>query len=57
MFMKSWKTTLFGALVGAIYAVLTTLQTGEVSPKDLIISAGFAFIGVLAKDFNVTGSK
>lgn len=55
--MKSWKTTLFGALVGAIYAVLTTLQTGEVSPKDLIISAGFAFIGVLAKDFNVTGSK
>ena len=53
--MTNWKTSLAGALSAAIYAALTVAQQGSISPRDIIIAAGVAFVGFFAKDFNVTG--
>jgi hypothetical protein len=53
--MKNWKTTLTGAIIAAGYAALTYYQSGGLSVKDALIIAGFAALGVLSKDLNVTG--
>ena len=53
--MKNWKTTATGCAVAAAYALISYFQSGGLSVKDGLIAAGFAAIGVLAKDLNVTG--
>jgi hypothetical protein len=55
--MKNWKTTLFGCLLGAANAALPLMQTGTVDPQTLCVSAAIAGIGILAKDYNVTGGS
>lgn len=55
--MKNWKTTVTGAIIAAGYAALTYYQSGGLSLKDALIIAGFAALGVLAKDLNVTGGN
>jgi hypothetical protein len=52
--MKNWKTTLFGVLTGFGYLVLQGLQQG-LKPKDVLLGAGIAAMGLFAKDNNVTG--
>jgi gas vesicle protein len=55
--LASWKTTLIGVLVGGAYALLTALQSGKMTLRDALVSAGFAALGILAKDFNVSTQK
>ena len=54
--MQSWKTTITG-VIGAIALVVgNLLQAGTVDPRTIIIAVIVAVMGVLAKDFNVTGT-
>ena len=57
--MKSWKTSLVGILVGLIpfgNGVLQGLGAGQhFDWKQIGIGAGIALLGILSKDFNVTG--
>lgn len=46
----NWKTTLAGILTGAVYAA-----TNQTDWKHLLMAFLFALVGLLAKDFNVTG--
>lgn len=50
--MTSWKTTLFGFGAG----VLNMLANGT-NWKQVLYSAALAGLGILAKDFNITGTK
>jgi len=52
---KSWQTTLAGCLLAVGNLALTMVQSGTVNPKELLVSAGFAVLGILMKDWNVTG--
>lgn len=53
---KSWMTTVAG-LVGAIANVLVDLlQHGTVDTKTITTSIAIAILGVLSKDFNVSGT-
>lgn len=54
--MKNWKTTLVGAAIGVAYFILTSLQNG-MSTKDALIGGGFVLLGLISKDFDVTGTK
>ena len=51
---KNWKTSLAGAIIGGGYAALSALQNG-IKPRDVLIAAGLVAMGILSKDFNVTG--
>jgi|WetSurSiteA1Bulk_404760.scaffolds.fasta_scaffold99507_2 hypothetical protein len=55
--MKNWKTTLVGAVLGAALVVVNLIQAGTVDTKTLITAGAVALIGLLAKDFNVTGGS
>jgi hypothetical protein len=55
--MKSWRTTLFGAVGASVLTANTLLTTGTVDLRTVIISGFLAGIGFLAKDKNVTGIK
>lgn len=61
--MRSWKTTLSGAISSAAGLVLALSQGGVVIPKWLTITAAFlmaggmAALGFLGKDYNVTGTS
>ena len=46
--MKSWKTTLLGAVAGA-----ANLIASGVNWKTAVFSASLAALGALAKDYNV----
>ncbi len=48
--MKNWKTTLFGVAAG----VLNLFANGA-GWKQVLYSLAVAGLGILAKDFNVTG--
>lgn len=53
--MKSWKTTLFGA-IGAIGVFLTSQADPTLQVIGQVVSAIALFgIGMVAKDSNVTG--
>ena len=55
--MKNWMTTVVG-VVGAIAQVAySMLATGVVDTKTWITACVTAALGVLAKDFNVTGGS
>lgn len=53
--MKNWKTTLVGAAIAGALVTLTALQTGSVDLRTALIAGGIALLGVVSKDFNVTG--
>jgi hypothetical protein len=48
--MRSWKSTLAGIFVGFL-----NLSQNGVSVKTILLSAAFAALGSVAKDFNVSG--
>lgn len=52
--MKNWKTTLIGAAFAVANLVIAQLQNG-IDAKAIALSAFGLFVGLLAKDFNVTG--
>ena len=53
--MKNWKTTLAALLTNIAYLVLTAMQAGGISSRDIALAAGIQAVGILAKDLNVTG--
>ena len=61
--MRSWKTTLSGAVTSAATLALTLTYAGVDLPKWLPVTAGFvlagglASLGVAAKDSNVSGVR
>ena len=54
--IRNWRTTLAGFVIGGAYATLAALSHG-MTPKDAAIAGGFAILGMLAKDWNVTGGS
>lgn len=54
--MKNWKTTTAGMAAGAMYLFSQSYQTG-MTFKAWVGAAGIALVGILAKDFNVTGGS
>ena len=52
--LKNWKTSLIGIGAGAGIAFLAALQSG-LSPKDALIAAAVAAMGMAAKDGDQTG--
>lgn len=53
--MKNWKTTLAALVMNAVYAILSAMQAGGISTRDIALMVGLQAVGSLAKDFNVTG--
>lgn len=52
--MTNWKTTLIGAGFAVANLIIAQLQQG-IDAKAIALSAFALVIGLLAKDFNVTG--
>jgi hypothetical protein len=55
---KNWKTTLLGIVGAILNLAIPIIQTGDLSElttQKFFISAFMLAIGVLSKDFNVTG--
>jgi hypothetical protein len=50
--MASWKTTVLGLIIGAL-----NMYANGTNWKQILISAGLAGFGVLAKDFDVSGQQ
>jgi hypothetical protein len=55
--MRSWKTTITGIIGAVATALYPLLTTGKLDPQALITAAIIAVVGVLAKDYNVSGEK
>jgi len=55
--MKSYKTTIIGAILAAIIAVQPLIETGSFDLKKVALAAFIALFGYLAKDSDVTGTK
>jgi len=61
--MKNWKTTLIGGVLGAVNYALAAISNGSAIPQNsaqwrsLVTSAAIVGIGLVAKDFNVTGKS
>jgi len=53
--MRNWKTTLVGAIAGGLVAIQPLLATGTLDIRALITGFALAALGVVAKDFNVSG--
>lgn len=53
---KNWKTTFAGCALAVSNTGLTLLSTGTVDLQTLLLSCFFVALGVLAKDYNVTGN-
>jgi len=53
--MKSYKTTLTGIIGAVAYALVSVLQSGTFTTKDIVITVVIAALGVIAKDYNATG--
>jgi hypothetical protein len=51
---SSWKTSLVGVLGGIVYLIVQQMSQG-VKLRDAVLAAAMALLGILAKDFNVTG--
>ena len=54
--MKNYKTTLIGASIGVAYFILTSIQSG-MTWKDALIGGGLVLLGLVSKDFDVSGNK
>ena len=55
--MKSYKTTIIGAVLAVIIAVQPLIETGIIDYKKVGLAAIIALFGYLAKDSDVTGTK
>jgi len=55
--MKSWKTTIIGAIAAAFIAIQPMISTGEIDWKSVGIAALVALFGYLTKDAGVTGTE
>jgi len=61
--MRSWKTTLCGAVSSAASFVLALSAANVVPPKwvsvaaAFVLSGGIAGLGIVGKDSNVTGAS
>ena len=55
--MKNWKTTLTGIIGACATWLITYLSTGTVDVKTLTIGLVLVVLGVLSKDFDVTGGN
>jgi len=53
--MKSWKTTIVGAILAAIVAIQPILETGIIDWKKIALASVIAIFGYLVKDSDVTG--
>ena len=53
--MKSWKTTLVGAITAVVVALYPIVMSGTFEWKNVIAGAVIALFGYLAKDHDVTG--
>lgn len=53
--MKNWKTTLAGIGGALVIGTASMIQSGQIGAKDWAMMAVSAILGVLSKDFNVTG--
>lgn len=53
--MKSWKTTIVGAILATVIAIEPLISTGVVDWKKVGFAGLIALMGYLAKDNNVTG--
>lgn len=54
--MKNWKTTIVGAIAGGLIAIQPLLANGAVDFKALAYGFAIAALGVVSKDFNVSGT-
>lgn len=58
LFGESWITTAIGIIIAVLNAIAPLIQQGgEITLSTLIQSAGYAALGFVAKDWNVTGTK
>jgi hypothetical protein len=55
--MKSYKTTIIGAILAVIIAVQPMIETGTIDYKKVGLAAIIALFGYIAKDSDVTGTK
>lgn len=55
--MKSWKTTILGAIAAAFIAVQPLIATGEIDWKAVGIAAVVALFGYFTKDAGVSGTE
>lgn len=53
--MKSWKTTLVGALLAAFIVIQPLLEGDSISWKRIVGAGLVAFLSYLVKDKDVTG--
>lgn len=54
--MKSWKTTLVGAVLAGLTVLQGYLENHEVKPITIIVAVVIAVLGYLMKDFDQTGT-
>ena len=52
--MKSWKTTIVGAILAVIVAIQPIIETGVIDWKKIGLAALIAVFGYLAKDATAT---
>lgn len=55
--MKSWKTTIVGALLATVIAIQPFFEPGAYDFKKLLLAGLVALLGYLAKDFDTTGTS
>lgn len=55
--MKNWKTTLIGVLLGVGTFLEPIINTGHIDVAKTILGALMVALGIVAKDFNVTGGS
>lgn len=54
--MKSWKTTIMGAILAGLTVYQEYLDKHEVKPVTIAVAVAIAVLGFLMKDFDQTGS-
>jgi hypothetical protein len=55
-YLPSWAIGLLSVIIGGLVAIEPLLTSGQpVTVKSFLTGFGFAVIGLLAKQFNVTG--
>lgn len=55
--MRSYKTTIIGAILACIIAIQPLIETGVIDYKKVGLAAIIALFGYLSKDSDVTGTK
>jgi len=55
MNLKNWKTSATGIGIGAAKIGYELYKTGNLTVDNLVTAVGIALVGLIAKDFNVSG--